>query len=357
MYRARPWVAAGVVVVGAAVVSATPASAMATALPAVAVADVQLSAADTVDMVLDLVRHGQSTDNVHGIIGTVPPGAPLSAEGRTQAAYLAALDNPQHLQAPSYYDGVYASDFIRTQETAAAWLSAAGAPNTPVTDLAGLDEINAGIFNGQTESNPLAALAYIVPPLEWILGNYGASELGSTIDPNGAAFDERYSAAIDEIYAHGGTIGANGDYHDVAFSHGAAISTWVMMNVKNPDFEVYFKSLAEGVLPNTAQVVIEGNPTSGWTLVSYNGIDVPKDPGLLTGLFVDWRDMITVPQLASWNIWEAIQGGDAADITAALNTGFTDVVGALEAFPQAVIDTISDAVDDPSAGAGAVGAL
>ena len=44
-----------------------------------------------------------------------------------------------------------------------------------------------------------------------------------------------------------GTVDADGNINSVAFSHAAAISTWVMMNVKNPDFEIYFKSLMQGI--------------------------------------------------------------------------------------------------------------
>jgi hypothetical protein len=38
------------------------------------------------------------------------------------------------------------------------------------------------------------------------------------------------------------------------------------MTVKNPDM-----SLANDPLPNTAHVVITGNPTDGWTFVNWNG--------------------------------------------------------------------------------------
>jgi hypothetical protein len=50
--------------------------------------------------------------------------------------------------------------------------------------------------------------------------------------------------------------------------------------------------------------------------------------------------------MAGWHIWEAIGGGDPADITAALQTGFNDVLAAFAAFPQAVIDTITGAMGD-----------
>lgn len=42
------------------------------------------------------------------------------------------------------------------------------------------------------------------------------------------------------------------------------------MTVKNPNM-----SLANDPLPNTARVVVTGNPTDGWTLANWNGTPVP----------------------------------------------------------------------------------
>ena len=46
----------------------------------------------------------------------------------------------------------------------------------------------------------------------------------------------------------------------MVFSHGEAILYWVLMNVKNPNL-----ALADSPPPNTAHVVVSGNPTDGWT--------------------------------------------------------------------------------------------
>ena len=45
---------------------------------------------------------------------------------------------------------------------------------------------------------------------------------------------------------------------------------WVPMNAKNADM-----SLANNPLPNTAYVVLTGNPRDGWTLNNWNGTPVP----------------------------------------------------------------------------------
>lgn len=350
----RPWITAGVAVVGAGLVAVTPVT-----VPAVVInlPDIQLTAAD---MVLDLVRHGQSQDNVDGVLGTTPPGAPLTATGEQQAITVGdQLYNGGH----NDIDGVYASAFLRTQQT--AWpldqllqgnsdYNDIPAGPTPLLDpgqiLPGLNELDAGFLENahQTETT---GLLYLLAPISWMFGNYSVPQLGSTIDPNGMEFETRFTDAVDQIYNNGGAL-ADGELHDVAFSHAAAISTWVMTNVKNPDFALYFKALTQGLLPNTGQVVIEGNPTDGWTLVSWDGQDVPQTPDLLTGLLVDWRDLITVPQMALYNVDQAIAGGDPTTITAALQTGFDQVLAALQQFPQSVIDTLTGALGDATGTAG-----
>ncbi|MGH3561753.1 MAG: histidine phosphatase family protein [Mycobacterium sp.] len=307
--------------------------------------DIQLTSGAE-EITLDLVRHGQSTDNVDGILGTLPPGAPLTEEGEQQAQAVAPVIAAKF---PDEIAGIYSSTLLRAQETAAPLATLLG---LPVTDLSGLNEVNAGILEG-AQLNTFTEIAYVLPQLMWILGDYFVGEPGSTIDPNGMAFEDRFSDAVQTIYDNTGSE-SGGKLTDVAFSHAGAITAWALMNVKNPDFSVVLKELIDthDPLSNTGQVVLQGDPTDGWTLVSWDGTDVPQTPDLLTGLFVDWRDLITAPQMAAWNIWEAIQGGDPTTITSALQTGFDQVVAALEQFPQAVIDTITGALGD---GAGAAG--
>ena len=59
----------------------------------------------------------------------------------------------------------------------------------------------------------------------------------------------------------------------------------------NPDFSLVLQEFLNTgeLLPYTGQVVVDGSP-GDWTLVSYDGVDVPQDPGLGTELFVAiWR--------------------------------------------------------------------
>ena len=336
----RSLTAAAVALLGAGAVAASPV--VVPQAGAVAV-DILLAAQD---ITLDLVRHGQSVDNAEGILGTLPPGAPLTELGEQQAAYLADPTNPQHLAAPDFYSGIYASEFLRAQETAHGWLDGTALPGTPVDILSGLNEINAGWFEGH-DLNLLAEIAYALPTFMWALGLYWVPMLGSEIDPNGVAFNDRVTEAIATIYSN--TVSdadPENSFNDVAFAHAGTISIWTLMNVKNPDFGLVLSELLDthSPLANTGQVVIEGNPTDGWTLVSWGGHAVSETPDLLTGLFVDWRDLNTAPQIAAWHILEAFEGGNQAEIAAALQTGFDQVLGALIAFPQDVIDTLTGAL-------------
>jgi hypothetical protein len=215
--------------------------------------------------------------------------------------------------------------------------------------LPDLNEIPAGLFEGHprdliTEAN------FFTPMAAWILGDLYATEPGTTY--NGAVFEEQVTHAVDTIYSN--TIAGDGPMTDVASSSGGVIAIWTLMNVKNPDFWPLIQSALEngGPPPNGGQAILEGNPTDGWTLVSWDGIPVPQTPDLLTGLFVDWRDANMAEQLALWNIWEAIQGGDQADITSALQTAFDQVEAALQQFPQSVFDTITGALGESTGMAG-----
>ncbi|MGH3561752.1 MAG: histidine phosphatase family protein, partial [Mycobacterium sp.] len=250
----RPWITASVALAGAGVIAATPVT---VPLPEIHVVDIQLTAGEE-EITLDLVRHGQSTDNVAGIIGTVAPGAPLTAEGQEEADAVAQVINQEF---PDEIAGIYASGLIRTQETAAPLAQLLG---MNVTDLSGLNELNAGILEG-IHQNDITGLLYLAAPLAWMFGDYWVPELGSS-DYNGMAFESRFSDAVDTIYSNTVADG-DGKTVDVAFSHAAALVTWTMMNVKNPDFEVFFKELTAGLIPNTGQMVLQGDPTDGWTLV------------------------------------------------------------------------------------------
>jgi broad specificity phosphatase PhoE len=328
----RPLTTAAVALMGAGAIAATP-----VVVPQAAAVSVGILLAAQ-DITIDMIRHGQSVDNFEGILGTIPPGAALTELGQEQAEAVAPLIDAAF---PGGLAGIYASEFIRAQDTAAPLAELLG---MDVNILSGLNEINAGWFEGQ-ELNLITQIAYALPTFMWALGHYWVPMLGSSIDPNGVAFNDRVTDAIDAIY-NNTVADPENPLADAVFAHAGTISIWTLMNVQNPDFGLVLSQLLDTHTPldNTGQVVIEGNPTDGWTLVSWGGQEVSATPDLLTGLFVDWRDLNVAPQIATWHILEALQGGDQAEIAAALETGFNDVFAAFAAFPQAVFDTITGAL-------------
>jgi hypothetical protein len=287
-------------------------------------------------VVIDFVRHGESIDNHAGIIDTTPPGTALDATGEGQASDVATAIQNEY---GTNIAGVFDSDELRTHETAQPLLDAltAAGHTVDVTPLSGLNEIPAGAFEGDPTTS-LEGILYLLGPLSWAMGDVLVPDIG---DPsvNGVTFDESFGLAVQHIYD--GTASATGTANDVAFSSEGAIAVWTLMNVNNPDFSVLLQEVeqTEGFLPNAGQVVIEGSP-GDWTLVSYNGVDVPQDPGLGTELFVDFRNLIEAPQFAGYDIYEALLTGNSTTIDAALQTGLTQVDTALSQFPVEVFDQL-----------------
>lgn len=334
-FVSRTLATAGVTLIGAGIVTSTPVTAPASA--AAHVFDIQLIA-DAQDITLDFVRHGQSTDDLNNILGTVPPGAHLTALGEQQADQVAQAIQQAF---PNGIAGIYASELIRTQETADALAQLPGMPDVQV--LPDLNEIPAGLLEGHPR-DLFTDIGFLGPMAAWVLGFLFVPEPGTTY--NGVVFDEQMAGAIDTMYNN--TIAGDGPMTNVAYASGGDIAIWTLMNAKNPPILPLLEQLLTtlGPPPNVGQAILEGNPTDGWTVVSWDGTPVSATPDLLTGLFVDYRDLVTAPQIALWNIWEAIQGGDQADITSALQTGFEQVASAVQQFPQAVIDTLTGVAGD-----------
>lgn len=300
--------------------------------------------ADTV--VLDLIRHGESADNVAGILGTAVPGATLTDLGQGQAFDIGSElygGGAGQVTAPAQ---VWVSELLRTQQTAWPLMQlfggATGEP-VPIPDtvasmagafstehiLPGLNEIHAGLVN-DLPAIPFAPF-YILPPVAWALGFPLVPMLGSP-DVNGFVFSDRFGDAIETIAEGGG--------HQVAFSHSAAIMFWTQMNVTNPDPTL----LLTHQLSNTGIVELTGNPVDGWTLVNWDGVDVAADLNLWQSLFVDTRDLLIAPQAALWDLWQALAGGDLTDILATAHTGLADTLHTTLGFPPAILDDVAGAL-------------
>ena len=193
------------------------------------------------------IRHAQSEANASGTINTDVPGPGLSPLGKDQAEQVA------HQLGHKDYDGIYASTMTRTQQTAAPLAAELG---KQVEVLQGIQEINAGWYNGKPES--MASSTYMVAPANWIKGDVSDSIPGSI---SGTEFNQQFTAAIQKVYN-------SGHHKPVVFSHLFAIEVWTLMNAKN----VKDSLMTSHPLPNIGRVVIQGNPMNGWTLVDWDGI-------------------------------------------------------------------------------------
>lgn len=279
-------------------------------------------AADSVT--LTLIRHAESYGNVPGAtLNTQVPGPNLTPLGEQQA-----LDIAPSL-ALAGFDGINYSTMIRTLETAQPLIDLQ--PSLPIIDPAGFSgfrEISAGIFEGQPIDSGLGRIGYFLIPLTWGLG---LRSLPIPLGEGGNEFNARYSDAV-------ATVIAAGQSDPVIFSHGAAIMVWTAMNVDNPDIGL----LLSHPLGNTEQVVVTGNPTDGWMMQSYAGMPVSQDPGLLTQLFVNARDLIVAPQTAVYNVVGAIGTLNLQNIVVAVVDG---VVSVARAGVDFVVNSVTDIVN------------
>lgn len=277
------------------------------------------------NITITFVRHGESQGNASGLIDTKIPGPDLTATGQTQAQTVAGVLANDGLA----HDAIFASDMVRTQQTAAPYATATG---MPVTVLSGLHEVQAGIFEGQSQDSGFARILYALIPLSWATGNLLMPMPGSP-DANGAVFQDRFNGAVDDIYA-------SGAQNPVAFAHGMSIMAWTLMNVENPDLTLMLKH----PLGNTDIVKVTGNPEDGWTLENWGGVAVTQNPALPTKLFVNVRDAVKVPQMALYNVAKALGTGNIANIANAIRDGVFDTAKAAVNLPINVVKSVVKSV-------------
>lgn len=318
--------------------------------------DVELTAQD---VVIDFVRHAQMTPPYDLLLTPSPdhPGAPLSDLGHEQANDV----GQQLFNELGPVAGIFSGQGLRVQETAVPFAELEGAGGTPadIRLLPGLDEVDSGVYALDPIESLGGRLAFLTVGA-WTFG----APLGLALlqgpgshDVNGIVLDDRFGDAVQTMYDHAlnsGVVSANGQLTDVAFSSTASVFAWVMQNVDNPDLPFFLNLLQEShsvpngqttiFLPNAAVVEVEGNPTDGWTLVSWDGHAIPADPGLLTALFVDVRDVMLPVQESLWAVHQAILRSDPEAIMTAVQTGFEQVTVALSQFPGAVFSDIADAL-------------
>ena len=159
-------------------------------------------------MRLLLIRHGRTASNVTRLLDTAPPGAPLDDVGLSQARALADTLADEPIEA------VYASDLIRSQQTA-----------EPLALRHGLEVIvRAGVREIQAGEDEMSAdwVRYLTTIISW------QSNIDTRI-PGGETGREvlaRFDAVLGEARAKG--------HRTIAVvSHGAMIRTWAATRATN----------------------------------------------------------------------------------------------------------------------------
>lgn len=200
-------------------------------------------------MRLLLIRHGQTSANVLGILESATPGPGLTDLGREQAAAI-----PDAL-ASERIDGIYTSRLIRTHQTAAPLARVRDEMHRVV--LPGIHEIEAGDLEGRSDKEAVKAYMETV----WAWGS-GALDERIPGGGDGHEFFGRFDADVEHVVAE-----HDRDATVAVFSHGAAIRVWAAGRAANitPDFPG-LKQLA-----NTAVVALDGSPEFGWVVTHWAG--------------------------------------------------------------------------------------
>jgi len=196
-------------------------------------------------MRLLLIRHGQTPNNVRGVLDTAYPGAGLTPLGEAQArAVPGALEEE--------LGALYVSRLVRTQLTVAPLAEARG---LEARVLPGLEEIGAGSL--ELRDDPEAVRGYAECVLEWMQGRTSVRMPGGE---TGEQFLARYGDAISTIEEQHGT-----EETVAVVSHGAAIRAFTAVATgMDPD------AARELSIKNTGMSVLTGSSEQGWALESWH---------------------------------------------------------------------------------------
>ena len=192
-----------------------------------------------------MIRHGQTPSNVQGLLDAGCPGPGLTRLGERQAAAIPGV------VARREFGAIAVSTLTRTSLTARPLSRERGLE--PVV-LEGLREIEAGDL--EMSSDPMDHQEYLSTAFAWAGGDLRRHLPGAS---DGRAFLDRFDAAMSQVASLG--------LESVAlFSHGAALRTWTAARVHGVDVE----EMERVPLANTGSFDVEGDPDSGWRLVSWS---------------------------------------------------------------------------------------
>ncbi|MGV0805171.1 histidine phosphatase family protein [Mycolicibacterium setense] len=284
------------------------------------------------NMRVTFVRHGQSAGNTSGNIDTSTPGPSLTPVGREQAQ--GVVDK----LGDNNYDAIYASQMIRTQQTAEPMSAYLG---LPIQVLPGLQEIEAGDYEGTPESGALGG--YLKSPIAWAFAGQLDARIPGSIDGN--EFDARVDGALKTMYD-------KGDRNVIVFSHGGTIMFWTMMNAKNLTLAEKGMLLSQHALGNTDYVVIEGNPEDGWTVVDWNGQRFTPEPTFGHEVGVQVRTLNRQLEAAMKQVTDSFATGDVIKVATAINRSVADASFSMAKFNRAINAEVIKRIDKAIGGAG-----
>jgi broad specificity phosphatase PhoE len=201
---------------------------------------------------LVLVRHGESTSNTGRIATSARSGYPLTERGRRQAARLAETlaetASPGH---PAAIQRVYSSTIQRARQTAQV---IGGRLGTPVSVVAGLEEIHVGVFEGMSEDDP--ALDGATNFRRWL--RHGDLDHGFDGGETARAVAIRVSAALVDL----------ADRHEgeeiAVVSHGGAL----VLGLSRLCWNLAPTFVADHLLDNCDSVVVEVDGAD-WTCLRW----------------------------------------------------------------------------------------
>jgi len=198
-----------------------------------------------------LIRHGQTDSNARQLLDTAVPGADLNDIGRGQARALVGKLERQPL------DVIVVSDLVRAQQTAAPLAAARGLE--PLV-RSGVREIQAGDLEmaGDDESWD----QYLSTLNRWAAGDSAARVPGGE---NGQDLLARFDTVVAEV-------GQEGRRSAAIVSHGAAIRAWTGARATNIDTDF----AANTRLGNTAVIILEAGPGTGWAVQTWADTAPPK---------------------------------------------------------------------------------
>ncbi len=203
-----------------------------------------VTSASSPDIRVLLVRHGETSSNVAGLLDTGSPGADLTPKGRAEAAGLV----PRLAAEPA--DALLVSTLARARQTIAPLAEARGLSPT-VDDR--LREISAGEL--EMRGDDRAMRTYLGVVLAWVSGDLEARVPGGE---SGSEALGRFDAALASAVERGAT-------RLLVVSHGAMIRSWCAVRAGVP-----FGVFAAHPVPNTGVVALHGRP-GAWAVTTWVG--------------------------------------------------------------------------------------